>query len=60
MLIVNVNGCVAAGGVPVAVMVIGNTPAVDGVPASTPAGVNVIPAGNAVDVNVGEFVAVMV
>lgn len=59
-MIVSVNACVAAGGVPVAVIVIGNTPAVDGVPASTPADVNVIPAGRAVDVKVGEFVAVTV
>jgi len=44
----------------VAVIVTGNTPAVDGVPASTPAEVNVTPAGNAVEVNVGALVAVTV
>lgn len=65
LLTVSVNACVAAGGVPVAVIVNGNVPATFGVPESTPAGVNVtagVPAGSvpAVTANVGEFVAMTV
>ena len=61
LLTVNVNACVAAGAVPVAVMLNANTPAAVGVPANTPALVKVTPAGSAlavVKVGGGEPVAV--
>lgn len=57
------NAWVAAGAVPVAVMVNGKVPAAVGVPASTPAEVKVTPPGNAlavVKVGGGEPVAVTV
>ena len=60
LLTVSVNAWVAGGGVPEAVIVMGNTPAVVGVPESTPAADNVRGAGTPVAENVGEFVAVTV